>query len=132
MLLLTASLLLFVLSAGLLWRRHLRLLREQQQRLALLDATRSRLSHQIGPGMSREQAEAALQNDHLSFFTIFTSGKSWNYIPLGRRPSGNWYCGPIQFGISIDFGPITSDYPKTRPTDLVQTLASYELADNCM
>jgi hypothetical protein len=46
---------------------------------------------------------------------------------LGRRPSGVWYCGPIQFGVEIEFSPsVPGVLFEATPSDTVGAVHSYE------
>ncbi len=81
--------------------------------------------------MRRDQAEALLEAQDISFHMVFKDGRSWDQIPLGRRPSGVWYCGPIQLGVSIDFGTSAPDVI-AQDSDKVVGVGPYEYADNCL
>ncbi len=118
-------------------QRQGRLRREQQDRQEVLASALSKISDDIHIGDTRAKVDAYLKRLNTSYYQRTSPGEPLynDLVPVGRRPSGVWFCGPIQFGVEIDFRPDLASAPERvdgSPNDTVGKIKPYEWADNCM
>jgi hypothetical protein len=132
-----AFFLLIVVAVSLFFVRQSHLRREQRQREQLVALSLSKLSAAIKRGMTRAEVDAYLNDTDTGFFQRPTPGLPVlnDLAPLGQRPSGVWYCGPVQFGVEVDFkpsGPHSATSVLGSSTDTVSGIQPYEWYDDCL
>jgi hypothetical protein len=109
--------------------------REKSQSESETQAAQLRISEHVKVGDRREQVKAQLRGEGLEVQDIWFGGvdAAHLHIPLGRRASGVWYCGPVQYGIAIRFNAAPgSDGSSADGNDTVTQIEPFELADNCL
>jgi len=86
----------------------------------------------IKPGTTRSDVQGMLESRGISFFQRSGDRTYDTLIPLGREPSGVWYCGPVLASVLISYEPGDGDNSVAEPADVIHSVTLDHWADNCL